>query len=158
MKQFLFSVAATLLISTQAYAIFIPGQERPRYQAKMLVSEASGTLSHEEFVYLVNFTVDDQSQAGFYLSLDEAQAKRLFVVSDHTIDCSSQEIVATDTISKAIQGNYLQLTVINHTNRLCTDLPANLIKVILEEFRAPYLEPVGTLKATGTTEVIYMIQ
>lgn len=158
MRTTIFSVFAALLISTQAFAIFIPGQERPVFQAELLVSEATGALAHEEFVRIAKYTVAGQNVTGFYLNLENQETKKLIVTSVNAIGCGSFEIHAEDIAPQAVQGNYLRLTIVDHSSRLCHDLPANLLEVEIEKFEAPYFEPVGYLKASGTAQPVFTIQ
>ncbi len=159
MKTTILSIFAALFVTSQAFGVFIPGQERPQYHADLMVTSATGNLSHTERVQIMKYSVDGVDSSGFHLSLNGERAVRLAVQNVRSIGCGSIEIVAEEiTELNEIDGDSLRMTVIDHSNRICMDLIENAISITIEKFQQPYLEPVGSLEAEGNSQPVYTIQ
>lgn len=159
MKKNLFVLALSFFVSVNAFAIFIPGQERPVFTSELRVENAAGIYARAELLRVTKFTVDGSGQSGFIVSIDGAATKKLFIQSVNSIGCGSKEIVATEFIDpRAIQGSLVSMVIIDHSARHCMDMPANFIEVDLEYHEQSQLEPIGTLSANGTIEPVFTIQ
>jgi hypothetical protein len=120
----------TLVTSTSAFAIVLPGWDRPVSKAEMTVLNQQGslpsTIENAKTIELVMTQQDgSQSPAGFVLLIDGQYNQAYQVTESATDNCGS----TTYTLAPVQKPGTLvldetseSLHVINHSDRLCMDL------------------------------------
>ena len=163
MRHTIFSIITlfSVLYAHQALAVYRPGMERPSYSADLTIEEAQGSFQRIEKFTITKFTVDGSPVTGFYVNLGKTgeQAMKLQIIRTQDAGCGSKIFHAMESPAPDLfMRDQLHLTVIDHSTRLCDDLPANYIEATLELYNPTAAFPIGTLSGSGTIEPIYTIQ
>jgi hypothetical protein len=115
-------IPLVLVASTQAWAVSIPGWERPVYQADMKVLDVKGPVREPKTVELV-MTKEDGSRTPTGLELTMDGRKVFFpIVATRNLGCGSVEYfaeVARMAGPRPVR-NY-GITLADHTKRICED-------------------------------------
>lgn len=149
MKKLIF-VTAILFTHTVAFAQFLPGWVRPVAESTMTVHQATGIFSDYREVQVIMKTVDGQDAVRFELIFNGKSVE--FVSEGKAVreECGSHVYQA-----RAVDAADVQLTLVDHSRRLCADKPSDSWQATLVHSLAGAITSSAALD--GSVNAIYTI-
>ena len=152
------TLSTLFLNAINAYAIVMPGYERPILTADMKKQAASGHFESAEHIKLT-MTRQDGAEAptGLTLNIDD-RIVHLVIVGRQDAGCGSVSYTAyAPEEGDSVAGHYFSLFLTDHTTRTCKDLQPYLWEASIREGTGCFGVD-GTMDIVGNPQGVYTIQ
>lgn len=144
----LVTIASISLLSASSFAVYMPGWERPVYQARMDILNASGSLIDIKNVELVMTKQDGSKQAtGFILTID-GKSVFLEISVIKKLAQNSVQYIAIPLADSPTLGSGVKLLVREIDSKWKTELFYSL----------PSTQPKASLELEGSKVAVYSAQ